>query len=44
MADRGYLIRTDRGNDISTWMGDVLIFDATNPGAQRFVWEKCREN
>ena len=44
MADRGYLIRTDRGNDISTWMGDVLIFDATNPGAQRFVWEKCKEH
>ena len=44
MADRGYLIRTDRGNDISTWMGDVLIFDATNPDARRFVWEKCRDH
>ena len=44
MADRGYLIRTDRGNDISTWMGDGLSFDATNPGAQRFVWEKCKEH
>ncbi len=44
MADRGYLIRTDRGNDISTWMGDVLIFDATHPGARQFVWERCREN
>ena len=42
MAEKGYLIRTDRGTDISTWMGDVLIFDATNPGAQRFVWEKCK--
>ena len=44
MADRGYLIRTDRGSEISTWMGDVTIFDATHPGARRFVWEKCREN
>ncbi len=44
MADRGYLIRTDRGNDVSTWMGAAVIFDATHPGARRFVWEKCREN
>ncbi len=44
MADRGFLIRTDRRNDISTWMGDVVIFDATHPGAQKFMWEKCREN
>ena len=44
MADRGYLVRTDRGNDVSTWMGAAVYFDATHPGAQRFVWEKCREN
>ena len=44
MADRGYLVRTDRGNDTMTWMGATLYFDATHPGAQRFVWERCREN
>ena len=44
MADHGYLVRTDRGNDISTWMGATVYFDATNPGAQRFVWQKCRDN
>ena len=44
MADRGYLVRTDRGNDVSTWMGAAVYYDATNPGAQRFVWERCREN
>ncbi len=44
MAGRGYLVRTDRGNDVSTWMGAAVYFDATHPGAQKFVWEKCREN
>ena len=44
MAERGYLVRTDRGNDIMTWMGATLYFDATHPGAQQFVWERCKEN
>ena len=44
MADRGYLVRTDRGKDTMTWMGATVYFDATHPGAQKFVWEKCREN
>lgn len=44
MADRGYLVRTDRGSDVMTWMGAALYFDATHPGAQKFVWEKCKEN
>ncbi len=44
MADQGYLVRTDRGRDTMTWMGDTVYFDATNPGAQQFVWERCREN
>lgn len=44
MADRGYLVRTDRGNDVSTWMGATVYFDATHPGAQKFVWERCKEN
>ena len=44
MADRGYLVRTDRGNDVSTWMGAAVYFDATHPGTQKFVWEKCRQN
>ncbi len=44
MADRGYLVRTDRGKDTMTWMGDAVYFDATHPGAQKFVWERCKEN
>lgn len=44
MADRGYLVRTDRGKDTMTWMGDTVYFDATHPGARKFVWERCKKN
>ncbi|MBQ8569874.1 MAG: glycoside hydrolase family 31 protein [Oscillospiraceae bacterium] len=45
MASRGMLVGADRGNGIHmTWMGNTIFYDATNPEAQEFVWEKCREN
>lgn len=45
MADNGYLVNADRGNAIHmTWMGNTTFFDATNPKAQEFVWNKCKEN
>lgn len=45
MCDKGYLVSADRGNGLHmTWMGNTIFYDATNPGAQKFVWEKCREN
>ena len=45
MADSGYLVSADRGNGIHmTWMGNTVFYDATNPGAREYVWEKCREN
>ncbi|MGN0686860.1 MAG: TIM-barrel domain-containing protein [Oscillospiraceae bacterium] len=45
MADKGYLVSADRGSGLHmTWMGNTVFYDATNPGAQKFVWEKCREN
>lgn len=45
MASKGLLVTSDRGNAIvMTWMGNTCFFDATNPAAQRFVWERCREN
>ncbi len=45
MADKGYLVSADRGNGLHmTWMGNTVFYDATNPGAQKFVWERCREN
>lgn len=45
MADMGYLVNADRGNqNHMTWMGNTVFYDATHPGAQSFVWERCREN
>ena len=45
MADRGYLVSPDRGSAIHMdWMGNTVFYDATHPGAQKFVWDKCREN
>lgn len=45
MADKGYLVTPDRGSAIHMdWMGNTVFYDATHPGAQKFVWEKCREN
>lgn len=45
MADMGYLVNADRGNqNHMTWMGNTVFYDATHPGARRFVWERCREN
>jgi alpha-D-xyloside xylohydrolase len=45
MAEKGYLVTADRCNAIHmTWMGNTTFYDATNPGAQAFVWDRCREN
>ena len=45
MNDMGYLVNADRGNsNHMTWMGNTIFYDATHPGAQKFVWERCREN
>ena len=45
MNEKGYLVSSDRGSNIvMDWMGDAAFYDATNPDAQRFVWDKCREN
>ncbi len=46
MADRGYLMRTDRGNALSGsgWMGATVYYDATHPGAREYVWQQARKN
>jgi len=45
MASNGMLVGADRGNGIHmTWMGNTIFYDATNPAAQEFVWDKCEEN
>lgn len=45
MNDLGYLVTADRGNsNHMTWMGNTVFYDATHPGAQKYVWERCKEN
>ncbi|MDD7403720.1 MAG: glycoside hydrolase family 31 protein [Butyribacter sp.] len=45
MAENGYLITSDRGLCVNmTWMGCTTFYDATNPDAQKFVWEQCKKN
>ena len=45
MSEMGYLVNADRGNqNHMTWMGNTVFYDAIHPGAQKFVWEKCKEN
>lgn len=45
MSDMGYLVNADRGNqNHMTWMGNTVFYDATHPGAQHYVWERCKEN
>lgn len=41
----GYLVNTDRG--VRTQLicrGNEVFFDATHPGARRYVWNKLKEN
>ena len=45
MRERGLLVRTDRGVvQTFDWQGDTCIYDATNPEARDFIWEKVKKN
>lgn len=45
MLEHGYLIRVDRGVRVGLdFEGQTIHFDATNPKAREFVWEKCKAN
>lgn len=45
MLEKGYLVHTDRGNRTQLECGGYeVFFDATNPGARKFVWEKIKQN
>ena len=45
MAEQGFLVDTDRGSGFHmNWMGNTTFFDATHPGARKYVWERCKEN
>ncbi|MBT3274347.1 MAG: glycoside hydrolase family 31 protein [Spirochaetales bacterium] len=45
MKSKGLLIRSEKGMNISMdFMGNTLHFDATNPEARQYVWEKAKAN
>lgn len=45
MLDRGLLIRTERGSiQCFDFQGDTVIYDALNPEAREFIWDRVREN
>jgi len=44
-VDKGLIVRTERGSiQCFDFQGDTVIYDATNPKARDFIWEKCKEN
>ncbi|KAJ5763487.1 hypothetical protein N7533_002168 [Penicillium manginii] len=45
MLERGLLIRHDRGLRVAMQCdGDITHFDATNPEAREYVWNKAKKN
>ena len=45
MVERGYLVRTERATRTNiNFMGNETYFDAMNPGAREYVWEKAKKN
>lgn len=44
MNDRGLLVRPERGSQCFDFLGDSMIYDATNPESRGYIWEKCRAN
>lgn len=45
MSDKGLLVRTERGSvQCFDFQGDTVIYDATNPAAREFIWNKVKDN
>ncbi|KAL1964471.1 hypothetical protein VTN77DRAFT_6897 [Rasamsonia byssochlamydoides] len=45
MLAKGFLIRTDRGiRTAMNFQGETVHFDATNPAARAYVWDKAKRN
>lgn len=45
MLEKGYLIRTERGSRVGLdFQGATIHYDATNPKAREYVWEKAKKN
>lgn len=45
MLEKGYLIRTERGFRVGlNFEGATIHYDATNPAAREYLWDKVRKN
>ncbi len=45
MQEKGLLVRTEKGSpQCFDFLGDTVIYDATNPEARKFVWNICKRN
>ena len=45
MLEKGYLIRTERGFRVGlNFEGATIHYDATNPKARQYLWEKVKKN
>ena len=45
MLDKGLLVRAEKGAPVGMqFVEDSMFFDATNPEARKYVWEKCKKN
>ena len=45
MLEKGYLVEADRGLRLSMrFHGDVMNYDATNPEARKYLWDKIKKN
>lgn len=45
MLEQGYLIRTERGFRVGlNFEGATIHYDATNPAAREYVWDKVKKN
>lgn len=42
MREHDFLVRSNRGGNFA--IHNTRVYDATNPEAQKYVWEKCRKN
>ncbi|MGE7611562.1 glycoside hydrolase family 31 protein [Paenibacillus sp. NPDC101420] len=45
MYRKGLLVQTEHGLNVQmSFQGNNVFFDATNPKAREYVWQKCQEN
>lgn len=45
MYEKGLLVQTDHGLNVQmNFHGNNVFYDATNPEARQYVWEKCQKN